>query len=78
MRITVSMAAPLLRRIKDLANKENKSLTCLIGELLNLGLESRGSHPKKLSGIKKWNTQKLGARFDYLDKEQLYRHLDQE
>ncbi|MDD5673373.1 MAG: hypothetical protein PHC61_04365 [Chitinivibrionales bacterium] len=75
MRTTISIDQPLFRRIKAISYKEHKPLTRVIGELLIRGLREKKRSPKP-SPIR-WYSHDMAPRFDYRDKDALYKALEE-
>ncbi len=76
-RTTINIESPLLSTIPEMARKERKTLGKLISELLAAGLEVKKKNLGKPGRRLKWHTQRMGARIDYTDKDQLYSVLDE-
>ena len=75
MRTTIALDNFLIRKVKSISNKEGKTFTKMISELLALGLKARENNELHSPGIK-WNTQPMGEKFDISDKDLLYKALD--
>jgi len=73
-RTTVDIDGSVLRRAKELARSEGKSLGQVISELLALSLEDRArlQRAPKL----RWRTKPMRARVDLEDKDAVHSILD--
>jgi hypothetical protein len=74
MRTTIDIDTPLLLEIKDLQNKEGRSLSKIVSELLAEALAGRRAAPKppRLT----WISQPMQALLDLSDKEAVFEILD--
>ncbi len=77
-RTTVEIDRPLLEELREIAAREGKPLRKIIGDVLAAGLLERKSGKRRKVPRLKWHSQPMGARIDYLDKDELYRVLDGE
>ena len=75
MRTTIDLDGPILRDLKRLQKKENKTLGQLVSELVAGGLAARqaGKGRRRF----KWISRSMGARVDLHDKDAVYRVLDE-
>lgn len=76
-RTTVAIDPLLLEELREISDRENKPLRKVIGEVLAAGLRERKSRTQKNVLKLKWQSQPMGAKIDYLDKEEVYGVLDQ-
>ncbi len=75
MRTTLDLAAPVLKELKSLRDREGGSLGSLASRLLAEALTA------KRAGIEapqefRWETQAMSARVNLADKEAVYRALE--
>lgn len=75
MRTTIDIAKPILEEAKRLAADEGKTLgqaiTDLLAEALSRRSSRRGATPEFA-----WNSQPMGAPFDYADKDAVWEALE--
>lgn len=69
-RITVDIDAPLLKELKTLQKRENRSLGKIMSQLLAEALFQRRK-PTRVSKLH-WVSRSMKARIDFSDKEALY------
>ena len=74
-RMTIDNDTLILHELKQLQRKEHRSLGQLISQLLAVALASR-RQPKQTSSLK-WVSQSMQARINFVDKETVYRVLDE-
>jgi len=74
-RTTVDIDGPLLKEIKTLQKRENRSLGKIISQLLAEALFQRRKAPR-VSKLH-WVARSMKARIDFSDKEALYTLLDE-
>jgi hypothetical protein len=74
MRTTIDFDEPILRDLKRLQKKENKTLSQLVSELVARGMAARNE--RKEQRPFKWIARPMRARVDLRDKDELYRSLD--
>ena len=77
MRTTIRIDIPLFTKIRDIGRREHKTFTRVVQELLALGVGARTKRRAAPSPFRHWHSKKMGALFDYTDKEALYKILDQ-
>jgi hypothetical protein len=77
-RTTVDIAAPILRELKRQAAREHKSLGQVISELLAPVLANQGARGARGPPPFHWQSQRMAARVDVTDKDEVYRVLDGE
>jgi hypothetical protein len=76
MRTTVDIDLPVLRDLKRLQKRENKSLGQLVSELLASALAAKSAARPSKSPPFAWISRKMSARVDLADKDALYAVLD--
>ncbi|MEI6416187.1 MAG: hypothetical protein WCO92_00525 [Verrucomicrobiota bacterium] len=80
MRTTVDIELPILKELKSFSKQHNFSLGKAVTSLLAEALSADKAKTKKKSPPKfKWYSRDMGpAKIDLLDKDALYRILDEE
>lgn len=80
MRTTLDIEAPILKELKIFSKQHNFSLGKAVTSLLAEALSAHKAKTKKKSPPKfKWYSRDMGpAKIDILDKDTLYKILDQE
>jgi hypothetical protein len=76
MRTTITIDIPLFRKIRQMSQREHKTITQVIHELISRGMNTRHQRASIPSPFNEWRSIKSGALIDYNDKEALYRALD--
>jgi hypothetical protein len=73
-RTTITIDTPVYNKIKDISRRERRTVTRVIGDLLEKAIRARSARPggKRIQ----WHTKKMGAKIDYRDKDELYRTLE--
>jgi len=74
-RTTLNLDDPILRDLKRLQKKENKSLGEVASEILAEGLAHRNRNRPAARAFR-WISRKMNARVDLADKEAVFRILD--
>jgi hypothetical protein len=77
MRTTVDIDDPVLKDLKQIQQKEGKSLGRLISDLLAQALGERKS-ARVPTRPGKWISKSMGARIDLADHEALYAAMERE
>ena len=75
MRTTLDIDGPLLRELKQLQEREGKTLGRLVSDLLADALGRRRTKPIKTAAFA-WKTRAMRAKVDITDKDALYVALD--
>lgn len=78
MRTTITIDLPLLKKVREIGQREHKTFTRVVQELIALGLSLRNKRGPAPSPFRQWHSKKMGALIDYTDKEALYKILDQQ
>ena len=79
MRTTLDIEAPILKELKIFSKQHHFSLGKAVTALLAEALSAHKAKAKKKSPQPfKWYSQPMGAKIDILDKDALYRILDEE
>ena len=76
MRTTVDIDDPILKDLKKIQQKEGKSLSRLISDLLARALGERKSGKASAKPVR-WISKAMGARIDLADREALYAAMEQ-
>lgn len=74
MRTTLDIDGPILREVKALHEKEDRSMGAIVSELLAEALARRRSSRARPSF--RWNAQDMKSLVDLSDKEVVYAALD--
>ena len=78
MRTTVNIDDPILDGLKAIQDREGKSLSRVVSDLLIVALNERktnaGSSPEPFD----WITQSMEARVDVADREAVYDRMDED
>lgn len=74
-RTTVNIDAPILREVKRIQRKEDKSLGQVISELLAQALAGQKAGEER-EGFR-WNSRKMETRVNLADKEAVYAVLEE-
>ena len=77
MRTTITIDLPLMKKIREIGHREHKTFKQVLQELLSLAVNLRNRRELAASPFRQWHSKKMGALFDYTDKESLYKALDQ-
>ncbi|HEX4996887.1 MAG TPA: antitoxin [Terriglobia bacterium] len=77
MRTTLDLDKPVLEGLRALQRKEKRSMSRIASELLADALNARRKAGQTRSVSLPWNSSAMGARVDLLDKESVYRILDE-
>lgn len=77
MRTTIDIDDPILKEVKSLQKKENKSLGRIVSDLLAQSLRER-KQPGAKQKRPRWIAQAMGARVDVRDKDALYATMERE
>ena len=75
MRTTLDLAAPVLKELKSLRDREGGSLGSLASRLLAEALSAKRASSEALPELR-WETQAMSARVNLADKEAVYRALE--
>ena len=75
MRTTLDIDGPLLRELKQLQEREGKTLGRLVSDLLADALGRRRTKPVKTAAFT-WTTRAMRAKLDIADTGALYAALD--
>jgi hypothetical protein len=75
MRTTIDIADPILKEVKRLQQRENKSLGRLVSELLAQALANQRQSSGKPPSFE-WTAKAMGARIDLDDKGALLDAMD--
>ncbi|MFZ4116675.1 MAG: hypothetical protein ACOYK6_08170 [Chthoniobacterales bacterium] len=79
MRTTLDLELPILKELKAFSKSHSFSLGKAATALLAEALSAHKAKAKKKSPPPfKWHSQPMGAKIDILDKDALYRILDEE
>jgi hypothetical protein len=76
-RTTLNLDDPILQDLKDLQEREGKSLGELASEILAEGLARRKRGRREPPPFR-WTTKKMDAKVDLTDKDAVYRILDED
>ena len=76
-RTTLDIDAPILAELRDLSEREGKSMGSVASELLARALAERASQPRTAPRLV-WNTTSGAPAVDLRDKEALWQILDDE
>lgn len=76
MRTTITLPAPLLRRIRDISHRRRTTITAVIREYVDRGVQSEKPRTRVPSPFRDSPTLKNGALIDYTDKETLSKLFD--
>ena len=76
-RTTLDIDAPILAELRDLSEREGKSMGSVASELLARALAERASRPRTAPSLV-WNTTSGAPAVDLRDKEALWQILDDE
>jgi hypothetical protein len=74
MRTTLDIDAPILREVKDLHEREGRSMGAIVSELLAEALARRRS--TRTAPSFRWTSRNMKSRVDLSDKEAVYAALD--
>ena len=78
MRTTLDLDLPILKELKAFSKSHSYSLGKAATQLLMEALAMHKTKKKKVLPTFKWNSQPMGAKIDILDKDALYKILDQD
>jgi hypothetical protein len=74
MRITLDIDDPILREVRNIREKEDRSMGAIVSELLAEALAGRRSMRSK--PLMRWTSRPMNALVDLADKDSVYTLLD--
>lgn len=75
MRTTVDIDIPVLKQLKQLQQREGKSLGRIVSDLLALALAQQRKQVRKPPEFQ-WTSQEMEARIDLADSDAIYDAMD--
>jgi hypothetical protein len=74
MRTTLDVDDPILREVRDIHEREGRSMGAVVSELLAEALSRRRA--KAAPSLFQWNARSMRARVDLADKDAVFAALD--
>ena len=73
-RTTIDIENPILKKVRNLQEKDGCSISKIVSQLLAEALAQRQNKAK--ASRFKWHSRRMGALIDLSDKDVLYKNLD--